>query len=556
MAKTIIIGGSAAGATAATRLRRLSEDMQIVMLEKGDYISYASCGLPYFIGGIIQDKNDLTIMTPSGFAAWYNIDVRIKNEAIFIDTVKKEVSIIDHIKNKQYQEKYDYLILATGAEPIIPEKMQHIPGVFALRDIPDTLKIKSFIEQNKPKNAVIIGGGAIGLEMAENLALASIDTTIIELSDHVGSPLDFDMASFLHKTLRKNGINLVLGNSVKNITSNSNNLILTLNDDTTIIADMAIISIGVKPQSKLAQEAGLKVNERGAVIVNSKMQTSNPNIFAIGDLIETIDFITKEKTYTPLAVPAHKQARIAADNILGKAAKYKGATFCGIIKVFDKTIAVCGLNEKTLKAQNIAYEKVYITMPSHPTYYPDAGVIDIKLLFDKTNGKIFGAQLIGDKGVDKRADALATVIRMNGTVDDLAELELPYSPPYSSAKDPINIAGLVAQNVKQKLSDIKHLEDLEKIDFKKSILLDVRTRQEFEKGHIDGFKNIPLHELRFRINELDKNKTIYIMCLSGQRAYTAERFLKNKGFNAFSFSGGYRVYKHINDEKNLKTITI
>ncbi|HHW89933.1 MAG TPA: FAD-dependent oxidoreductase, partial [Clostridiales bacterium] len=395
-----------------------------------------------------------------------------------------------------------------------------------------------------------IGGGAIGLEMAENLASASINTTIIELSDRVGSPLDFDMASFLHKTLRKNGVNLILNSGVKNITSNLKDLKLTLNDDTTIAADMAIISIGVQPQSKLARQAGLKVNEKGAVVVNSRMQTSNPSIYAIGDLVETTDFITKEKTYIPLAGPAHKQARVAADNISGKSRKYQGASACGIVKVFDKTIAVCGLNENILKAKNIDYKKVYITMPSHPTYYPNAGVIDIKLLFDKTSGKIFGAQLIGDKGVDKRADVIATVIRMNGTVEDLAELELPYSPPYSSAKDPINIIGLVAQNVKEKFSDIKHFEDLEKIDLEKSILLDVRTKQEFEKGHINGFKNIPLHELRLRINELDKNKTIYIMCLSGQRAYTAERLLKNKGFNAFSFSGGYRVYKHINDEKN------
>lgn len=552
MVKTIIIGGSAGGATAATRLRRLNEDMEIIMLEKGDYISYANCGLPYYIGGVIKDKNDLTVMTPAGFAAWYKIDVRIKHEAIEINTEKKVLTIIDHINNKHYQESFDYLILATGAEPVIPNDLDDVFGVFTLRDIPDTFAIKSFIEKNKPKSAVVIGGGAIGLEMAENLISLSIDTTIIELNDYVGAPLDFDMASFLHKTLRKNGVNLILNNGVADIASNTNNLTLTLNDKSILKTDMVIISIGVKPQSKLAIQAGLKVNQRGAVIVNSQMQTSNPSIYAVGDLVETTDFITNEKIYLPLAGPAQKQARVAADNISNKSAKYNGASSCGIIKVFDKTIAFCGLNEKTLKSKKIDYEKVYISAPSHPSYYPEAGVIDIKLLFDKSNGKIFGAQLIGDKGVDKRADVLATVIRMNGTIDDLADLELPYSPPYSSAKDPVNIAGLAAKNVKEKISIIKHFEDLDTIDLDNSVLLDVRTTAEFEKGHIPGFINIPLDELRSRINTLDKTKTVYVMCLAGQRAYVAERLLRNKGFDVFSFSGGYRVYKHIKDEKITK----
>lgn len=549
---TIIIGGSAGGATAAARLRRLNEDMRIIMLEKGEYISYANCGLPYYIGGIIKNKDDLTIMTPAGFSAWYNIDVRTRHEATAIDADKKELTIVDLNNNKQYKEIYDYLILATGAEPVLPEEIRSLSGVFVLRDIHDTLKIKSFIENKKPKTAVIVGGGAIGLEMAENLVSASIDVTILELNDYVGSPLDFDMASILHKTLRKNGVKIMTNNSLKNIIPGSDNLILQLSDDTSVAADMAIISIGVRPNSALARQAGLKVNERGAVIVDSKMQTSNPYIYAVGDLVETVDYITKDKNYIPLAGPAQKQARVAADNISGRQTKYNGAILRGIIKAFDKTIAFCGLNEKTLKAKNIDYEKIYITAYSHPSYYPDAGAIDIKLIFDKTNGRILGAQLIGEKGVDKRADVIAAVMRLDGTIDDLAELELPYSPPYSTAKDPVNIAGLVAQNVKNKISEIIHFEDLDKINIKESILLDVRTKQEFEKGHLDGFINIPLHELRNRLNELDKAKTIYVMCLAGQRAYIAERILKNSGFKAFSFSGGYRIYKHMNDEKLLK----
>lgn len=549
MAKTIIIGASAAGATAATRLRRLNEDMQIILLEKGEHISYANCGMPYYIGGVIKDKEDLTVMTPSGLAAWYKIDVRIRNEVIFIDRDKKEVIIIDHANNRQYKENYDYLILATGAEPVIPLELQNIYGVFALRDLSDTFALKSYIENNKPKNAVILGGGAIGLELAENLVNSSIDVTILELSDRIGGPLDFDMASLLHSYLRKNGVKLILNNSFKSILTNSNKIILTLSDGNVLETDMVIVSIGVKPNSSLAKQANLKINARGAVVVNSKMQTTDPYIYAIGDLVEVTDYISKEATYIPLAGPAQKQARIVANNISGINTEYNGASLSGIIKIFDKTVAYCGLNEKILKAKNIDYEKVYITAQSNPSYYPDSGAIDIKLLFDKISGKIYGVQLIGDKGVDKRADVFATVIRLNGTIDDLVELELTYSPPYSTAKDAVNLAGLAAQNVKEKIRNIVHFEDLDKIDHKNTILLDVRTKKEFEKGHIDGFINIPLHELRDRINELDTNKTIYVMCLAGQRAYVAERLLRNQGFNAFSLSGGYRLYKHIIDEK-------
>lgn len=551
MAKTIIIGASAGGATAATRLRRLSEDMRIILLEKGDYISYANCGMPYYIGGVIKDKEDLTVMTPAGFSAWYNIDVRTNNEALYIDREKKELTIYDHINNKQYKENYDFLILATGAQPIIPNELQNINGVFVLRDLADTFKIKSFIENNSPKSAVIIGGGAIGLELAENLVAASIETAILEISDHVGGPLDFDMASLVHKTLRKNGVKLLLNKSLTKAVADSNKIVLTLSDGANLEADMVIVSVGIKPNSALARLAGLKLNEKGAVKVNSRMQTSDPYIYAIGDLVEVREFITKSKAYVPLAGPAQKQARIAADNISGKNSKYNGASLSGIIKVFDKTVAFCGLNEKILKAKNIDYEKIYVTAQSNPSYYPGAGAIDLKLMFDKISGKIFGAQIVGDKGSDKRADVLATVMRLNGTVDDLAELELPYAPPYSTAKDAVNIAGLAAQNVKDKLRNITHFEDLDKIDLKNSVLLDVRTAKEFEKGHIDGFINIPLHELRNRLNELDKAKNIYVMCLAGQRAYVAERLLREKGFNAFSFSAGYRLYKHIMDEKLL-----
>lgn len=550
MSKTIIIGGAAGGATAATRLRRLDENMEIILLEKGEYISYANCGMPYFIGGVIQDKQELTVMTPLKFNSHFNIDVRTKNEVIAIDRNNKSITVYDHNADKTYQENYDYLILSTGAAPVVPDGIKDFEGVFALRDIPDTLKIKSYIEQNKPVSAVIVGGGAIGLEMAENLMQAGITPTIIELADHLIAPLDFDMASFLHKHLREKGVNLILNSRVNGIVRNKDKLSIQVNDKI-IQTDMVILAMGVRPVSKLALESEVEVNNRGAVIVNSRMQTNDPDIYAVGDLVETREFITGDKIYVPLAGPAQKQARIAADNIAGKISEYRGTSSSGIVKIFDKTVAFCGLNEKTLKAKNMDYEKIFVYTPSHPSYYPDSGFITIKLIFDKTNGRILGAQLIGDKGVDKRADVLATVIRMKGTVNDLTELELPYSPPYSSAKDPVNIAGLAAQNVIQKVSDVFHYEDLKNLDQNIAELLDVRTKTEFEKGHIEGFKNIPLHELRQRLNELDKNKTVYVICYVGQRAYLAERILKGMGFKVLNFSGGYRLYKSIYDEKNI-----
>ena len=550
MPKTIIIGGAAGGATAATRLRRLDENMEILLLEKGEYISYANCGMPYFIGGIIQDKQELTLMTPLKFTSHFNIDVRTKNEVIAIDRNNKTITIQDHNKDRTYQENYDYLILSTGAAPIIPKGVKDFEGVFTLRDIPDTLKIKAYIEDSKPNSAVVIGGGPIGLEVAENLIQANVSTTVIELADHVVAPFDFDMASFLHKYLREKGINLILNNSVNEIIRKEKKISLKLNDKI-IQTDMVIVSIGVRPVSKLAVESGLEANQKGAVIVNNRMQTNDSNIYAIGDLVEIRNYITGDKAYVPLAGPAQKQARIAADNIMGKASEYYGSPSCGIVKIFDKTVAFCGLNEKLLKAKNIDYEKIYIYTPSHPSYYPDSGFITIKLMFDKNSGKILGAQLIGDRGVDKRADVLATVIRMNGTINDLTELELPYSPPYSSAKDPVNIAGLTAQNVIEKVSDVFHYEDLQNIDPKTAELLDVRRKKEYEKGHIEGFKNIPLHELRQRVNELDKNKIVYVICFVGQRAYIAERILKGLGFKAVNFSGGYRLYKSIYNEKNI-----
>ncbi|HEY8390720.1 MAG TPA: FAD-dependent oxidoreductase, partial [Clostridia bacterium] len=367
MAKTIIIGGAAGGATAATRLRRLDEKMKIILLEKGEYISYANCGMPYFIGGVIKDQKELTVMTPQKFTSQFNIDVRTQNEVIAIDRDKKTITIQDHSINKTYQESYDFLILSTGAEPVILQEIKDFEGIFTLRDIPDTLKIKSYIEQNKPSSAVIIGGGPIGLEMAENLVNANIETSIVELTDHVCSPLDFDMASFLHKHLRKKGVKLILNNKVNEITRDKNKLLLKLKEKT-IQTDMVINSIGVRPVSKLAIESGLEVNQRGAVIVNNRMQTNDPSIYAVGDLVEILDYITGDKTYVPLAGPAQKQARIAANNIAGIVSEYNGTSFCGIVKVFDKTIAYCGLNEKILKLKNIEYEKIYTYTPSHPSY--------------------------------------------------------------------------------------------------------------------------------------------------------------------------------------------
>jgi len=545
--KVLIVGGVAGGATAAARLRRLDEEARIIMFEKGDYISFANCGLPYFIGDVIRDREDLILQAPESFSRRYNVDVRIKSEVTGINRRDRNVTVLDHASGKTYEETYDVLILSPGAEPVVPPiEGARLDAVFTLRSIPDTFRIKEYIQKNKPRRAAVVGAGYIGLEMAENLHNLGLDVSIIELSDHVIQPLDPEMAAEIHHHIRSKGVSLHLGKAVTAIRPSGDGCELVLGSGEIIPADMVIMAAGVRPDSRLASEAGLETGNRGCIVTNNRMQTSDPNIYAVGDAVEVVDFVTDQKVFVPLASPANKQARIAADNICGLDSTYGGTQGTAILKVFDMTAAVTGSNERTLKSLGIDYEKSFTYSPSHADYYPGASYMTIKLLFERKTGTILGAQIVGHEGVDKRIDVLATAIRARMTVRDLAELELAYSPPFGSAKDPVNIAGYVASNIQGGRMQVFHWHDADRIDPAGSILLDVRTKKEFEKGTLKGAVNIPLDSLRDRLDELDRDKPVYVFCRIGQRGYIASRILMQKGFReVYNLSGGYRLYRMV-----------
>jgi NADPH-dependent 2,4-dienoyl-CoA reductase/sulfur reductase-like enzyme len=523
--RVLIIGGVAGGATAAARLRRLSETAEIILFERGEFISFANCGLPYYIGGEITEKSALILQTPKAFQNRYNIEVRVRHEVIAIDPKAKTVTVKNLQSGESYSERYNKLILSSGAEPIRPSQFSS-DKIFTLRNIPDTYRIKEFIETQNPKTAIIVGGGYIGLEMAENLHRAGLEVSLVQRGDHVLATLDYDMACDVHRHIESKGVRLFLNNEVKNVTENAGQLRIQLNGDE-IVSEMMILAIGVQPESSLAQAAGLAVNEHGAIIVTDFMLTSDPNIYAIGDAVETVDFITGRKNYVPLAGPANKQGRIAADHICGLNSRYGGTQGSAILRVFDMTVAATGQNETTAKRAGLEYEKVFLWSSNHAGYYPRAVNMSIKVLFEKTTGKIFGAQITGYEGVDKRCDILATAIRAKMTAYDLTRLELCYAPPYSSAKDPVNMAGFVMENVltgKVKLfhwHEIAALQQAAKEPESNIVLLDVRTPTEYKNGHIDGFIHIPMDELRKRLNDLEKNKKIYVTCQVGVRGYTA-----------------------------------
>ncbi|MCL2320714.1 MAG: FAD-dependent oxidoreductase, partial [Oscillospiraceae bacterium] len=516
----------------------------------GEYISFANCGLPYYIGGEITEKSRLTVQTPESINASYNVDVRIFNEVISIDRKSKKVAVKNLRTNETYDESYDKLVLSMGSEPIKP-RLQGVDSdkVFTLRNIPDTYRIKDYVNKTSAKSAVIIGGGAIGVEMAENLKNIGLEVTIVEMLDQVIAPLDYDMAQDVQNHLLFNGVNLILGNGLKSIEDNGKNLNITLNDGT-LSADMLIMSIGVRPESKLAKDCGLSLNERGCIKVNEHMETDDPDIYAIGDAIEVVDFVTMQKAFVPLAGPANKQGRIAADNICGIKSSYAGTQGSSIIKVFDMTVASTGVNEKTCKRLGLSYDKCFVYPTSHANYYPGATSMSIKTIFEKPSGKVLGAQIVGFDGVDKRCDVFATAIRANMTVYDLAQLELCYAPPYSSAKDPVNMAGFAAENILKGLVKTYHWNDVKDlINRDDVILIDVRKSIEYESSHIDGYINIPLEDIRKKINELDKNKKVYTTCKMGLRSYTACRILTEYGFECYSLSGGYRLYNSIFGKK-------
>lgn len=550
--KTIIVGGVAGGASTAARLRRLDERAEIIVLERGEYVSFANCGLPYFIGGSITDKNMLTLQTPQSFKSRFNIDVRVFNEAISIDPGAKTLKIKNVSTGEIYEENYDKLVLSPGAEPIRPN-IEGIDSdrVFTLRNIPDTFKIKNYIDDNSPKSALVVGGGYIGVEMAENLKNAGLDVTIVELADHLIAPLDFDMAADVHRYIKSAGIKLVLNNGVKAIKDTGDMLAVTL-EKGEITSDILIMSVGVRPETGLAKDAGITLNKRGSIIVNSQMQTNIPDIYAVGDATMVKDFVTGNPAFIPLAGPANKQGRIAADNIFGIPSEYTGTQGSAILKLFDMTVATTGLNEKTAAASGIDYDKTYTYSASHASYYPGAVNMSIKALWDKKTLKLIGAQIIGYDGVDKRMDVLASAIRFGAKITDLATLELCYAPPFGSAKDPVNMLGFVGENVVTGKIKQFFWHDVESLPRDGSVtLLDVRTSTEVARGKIDGFINIPLNSLRDNLDKIPKDKPVYVHCHSGMRSYIACRILFGNGYDCYNLAGGWRLYESVINERTV-----
>ena len=553
MSKVVIIGGVAGGASAAARLRRLDENAEIVIFERGKYISFANCGLPYYIGGTIQGRENLILQTPNSFRKRFNIDVRVENEVFSINREDKTVSVVVKLTGETYTENYDKLILSPGGIPIVPPVCENVESdnIFTLRSLADTDRIKGYIEYKKPRSAVVVGGGFIGIEMAENLVDAGLDVSIVELADQVIAPLDVDMACDVHNYLKRRGISLYLGNALEKMTEQDDGLVLELKNGD-IRTDMLVLAIGVKPENSLAKGAELKINDRGGIVVDNYMRTSDPEIYAVGDAVEVKDFVTGQAVMMPLAGPANKQGRIAADHICGISSEYAGTQGSAVIKLFDMTVAATGINEKTAKRLDLEYDKVFLYPPGHAEYYPGAKPMSLKVLFEKNSGKLLGAQIIGAGGVDKRCDVLAVAIRAGMTAFDLARLELCYAPPYSSAKDPVNMVGFAIENVVTGKVKNFHWHDIETLPRDGSVsLLDVRTEEEYAQGGISGFANIPLDSLRDRISELDSSKPVYVNCRSGQRSYIAARILSQNGFDAYNLSGGYRLYRALANDNRV-----
>ncbi|WAA13535.1 CoA-disulfide reductase [Fervidibacillus halotolerans] len=550
--KIVIVGGVAGGASAAARLRRISEDVEIVMFERGEYISFANCGLPYFIGETIKERNELIVQTVEGMAKKFNMTIRTLSEVMSINRKEQTVTVKNLKTGEIYDETYDRLLLSPGAKPIVPtiSGMDENESVFTLRNIPDTDRIKSFVDERKPKKAVVVGGGFIGIEMAENLHRRGLDVTIVEMAQQTMTPIDYEMACLLHNHIREKGVKLVLENGVKAFQDRGKKIVLS--DGTILETDLTILSIGVQPENDLAKKAELSIGEKGGIIVNEYLQTSDENIYAVGDAIEVTNVLNGEKTQLPLAGPANRQGRIAANNMMGKREKYEGVLGTSIAKVFDLTVAVTGNNEKTLKRLGISYEVIHIHPLSHAGYYPGAMPINLKFIFDKETGKIYGAQAVGMEGVDKRIDVLATAIKGGLTVEDLTNVELAYAPPYSSAKDPVNMAGYVASNIR--LGDLEQIQwyDVDQVKHK-GIIIDVREEEELTVGKIEGSFNIPLGQLREKISLLPKQQPIYVYCQVGLRGYIAYRILKSNGFNVKNIDGGWMTYAAYRSDQMAKS---
>ena len=536
--KVVIVGGVAGGATTATRLRRLDENSEIILFERGEHISFANCGLPYYVGNVIKNEEDLLVQTPEKFKERFNIDVRISQEVIKIDKENRKVEVKKNDTGETYFETYDKLVLSPGAEPINPFKDVKSDRIFTIRNVNDAEKVKAFIKSNNPKSAVIVGGGYIGVEMAENLSEYNMEVSIVEKSPHLISIIDNDIAHFVHKEVKKHGVKLYLNQGVNDI-SEHEKLLLTLDNDK-IETDLAILCIGVKPESNLAKEAGLTLNEKGAIIVNSKMQTSDENIYALGDAVEVQNIITGARSGIALAGPANRQARIVANNIEGITSTYDGFIGSSILKVFNYSLGIVGLSERVCQTLKIPYKIMIISPYSHATYYPGAKTLTIKAIYNSETSQILGAYIWGKASVDKITDILSIAIQTKMKAADLSALELCYAPPFSSAKSPVNILGNAIENEINGLVDTISVEELR--NEKKTYILDVRTIEEYNLSHIDGAINIPLDELRENLKKLDKSKEIVVHCHSGLRSYLACRILKQNGYNVKNLIGGYIMY--------------
>lgn len=551
--KVVIVGGVAGGATAAARIRRLNEQAQIVVLERSGYISYANCGLPYYIGGIIEDPDKLTLQTPDSFFSRFRVEMKVRHEVIAIHPDRKTVSVRNLENGKEFEETYDKLILSPGAKPTQPK----LPGtdrerIFTLRTVEDTFRIKEYIDKHHPKSAILAGGGFIGLELAENLRKLGMDITIVQRPKQLMNPFDSDMASFIHNQMRRHGIKLVLGHTVEGFTEKDGGIDVVLKDEMSLHADMVVLAIGVTPDTHLAKEAGLELGIKGSIVVNERMETSVPDIYAVGDAVQVKHYVTGEDTLISLAGPANRQGRIAADNICGRDSRYLGSQGSSVIKVFDMTAATTGINETKAKQAGIDTDKVILSPMSHAGYYPGGKLMTMKVVFEKETYRLLGAQIIGYEGVDKRIDVLATAIHAGLKATELKDLDLAYAPPYSSAKDPVNMAGFMIENIANGILRQFHLEDVANLPKDGSVtLLDTRTAAEYSQGHIEGFLNIPVDELRERINEIAQDKPIYVICQSGLRSYIACRILSENGFECYNFSGGFRFYDAVMHDRCL-----
>ena len=549
--KVIIVGGVAGGATAAARIRRLDEQADIVVFERSGYISYANCGLPYYIGGIIQDRSELTLQTPESFFSRFRVAMRVRHEVTAIHPDQKTVSVKNLETGEEFEESYDKLILSPGAKPTQPR----LPGVgldklFTLRTVEDTFHIKEYINENHPRSAVLAGGGFISLELAENLRELGMEVTIVQRPKQLMNPFDPDMAAFIHSEMRRHGVKLALGHTVEGFQEQGGGVDVLLKDEAPLHADMVVLAIGVSPDTGLAKEAGLELGVKGSIVVNDRMETSAPDIYAVGDAVQVKHFVTGQDVLLSLAGPANKQGRIAADNICGGDSRYLGSQGSSVIKVFSMTAATTGVNETNARKAGLDVDTVILSPMSHAGYYPGGKVMTMKVVFEKETYRLLGAQIVGYEGVDKRIDVLATAIRARLKATELKDLDLAYAPPYSSAKDPVNMAGFMIENIANGVLKQWHLADALPRDGSVT-LLDTRTVGEYASGHIDGFLNIPVDELRERLGELDKGKPVYVICQSGLRSYIACRILHGNGFECYNFSGGFRFYDAVMHDRCL-----